>query len=634
MINNRISNCSTANPFPYMPNVVLRSSLGDELKHLNVCHFNACSLLRKMHDVKRIVLNSKLNVICVTESWLCSSDTNKSVYLPGFTSFRNDRPSRGGGVLIYVKKRFNTKVICRSNTDGIEYIFIEVSCNNLKVLIACVYIPKPTVALLKILKDELKSFNNVYSDILILGDFNIDILNSSNLSRKYLNILDQLSLTIINTIEPTHFVSSTTTTSTSLIDHIIVSTSRIDQVIVNSQINGISHHDLIYLSYNIPQQTKINRSYVYRDFKNCDLQKLFSEVQGVSWREFYNFSDIDKMTEFFNSNLTDLYDRNVPLRTFKPKLNHIPWYDPAVEISLVERDIAFSAWTSSKTLEDKLKYKRLRNYASLLIRRANRKYGLKVLNPKLDGKKLWNNLGKIGITDESDINSTVPFLPEDINSFFLSTQTDSQVTANNCTLTSSAPSASFSFYNITPNDTISALLSIKSNSSGSDNIAPKFIRLILHLILPQINYLFNSILTKSVYPKCWKLAKVIPFQKKSSPNLISDYRPISLLPYFSKALEKVMKIQICKFIDENKLLIDYQSGFRPMHSTCTALLKVTTDIRKALEDGQLALLVLLDFSKAFDCIKWDFLLRKLQNYGFSTSAIKLMQSYFTGPSSS
>lgn len=109
-------------------NIVLKCSLPPDLNHLNVCHFNANSLFPKLNEVIRMVHNTKVNIIGVTESWLFPSDTSRSIYIPGFTSFRQDRPNvvnRGGGVVLYIKKRFNAKVVCRSSTPGIEYLFVH-----------------------------------------------------------------------------------------------------------------------------------------------------------------------------------------------------------------------------------------------------------------------------------------------------------------------------------------------------------------------------------------------------------------------------------------------------------------------------------------------------------------------------
>lgn len=103
---------------------------------------------------------------------------------------------------------------------------------------------------------------------------------------------------------------------------------------------------------------------------------------------------------------------------------------------------------------------------------------------------------------------------------------------------------SFSFHNIMDSDTIMAINSIKSNSEGLDDIPIAFIKLLLPLISPIITHICNSILTKPVFPKYWKVFKVITRQKNTRYHILDDYRAIRLLPSLSIALEEIMKLRM------------------------------------------------------------------------------------------
>ena len=109
---------------------------------------------------------------------------------------------------------------------------------------------------------------------------------------------------------------------------------------------------------------------------------------------------------------------------------------------------------------------------------------------------------------------------------------------------------------------------------------------------------------------------------------LGDYRPISILSSVSKALEKVMKCQITDHLNEFEPLCDRQSAFRPNPSTVTALLDVTEEIRRNMDKNLATVLLLLDFSKAFDSVPHDLLLRKLEtNFDFTAPAVRLIESY-------
>lgn len=91
-----------------------------------------------------------------------------------------------------------------------------------------------------------------------------------------------------------------------------------------------------------------------------------------------------------------------------------------------------------------------------------------------------------------------------------------------------------------------------------------------------------------------------------------------------------MKNQILAFLQSNDLICNFQSGFRPGHSPATALLKVTTDINEAIEKKITTVLLMLDFSKAFDSVDHRLLCEKLKtNFGFGSSAMLLIVSYLS-----
>ena len=79
-----------------------------------------------------------------------------------------------------------------------------------------------------------------------------------------------------------------------------------------------------------------------------------------------------------------------------------------------------------------------------------------------------------------------------------------------------------------------------SKASGSDDIAPKTVKNSIHLFVDQLCTIFNNCLSQGIIPNRLKLSKIIPVHKKKNPQNVENYRPISLLPFFSKVLEKIM----------------------------------------------------------------------------------------------
>ncbi len=130
----------------------------------------------------------------------------------------------------------------------------------------------------------------------------------------------------------------------------------------------------------------------------------------------------------------------------------------------------------------------------------------------------------------------------------------------------------------------------------------------------------------------YKLVVIKPLIKKPKldPCELANYRPISNLPFMSNILEKVVSAQLSSFLQNNYIYEDFQSGFRPRHSTETALVKITNDLLLASDKGCISLLVLLDLSAVFDTIDHNILKDRLQNCtGIQGQALRWFRSYLS-----
>ena len=129
-------------------------------------------------------------------------------------------------------------------------------------------------------------------------------------------------------------------------------------------------------------------------------------------------------------------------------------------------------------------------------------------------------------------------------------------------------------------------------------------------------------------PTEWKSSNITPVHKKAEETNKEKYQPISILTTVSKVYEKVLHDQMLEAFRDH--LSPNLSGSLKNHSCCTALLKMTEDWRSSLDNKEAVVPVAIDLSKAFDSINHGLLLAKLQAYGFSHSAVKLMTSYLVG----
>ncbi len=174
--------------------------------------------------------------------------------------------------------------------------------------------------------------------------------------------------------------------------------------------------------------------------------------------------------------------------------------------------------------------------------------------------------------------------------------------------------------------------SAKPTTCIVDPVPSKLLKEVLPEVIDPLLAIINSSLSLGYVPKTFKLAVIKPLIKKTQldPKDLVNSRPISNLPFLSKILEKVASSQLYSFLEKNDICEDFQSGFRPSHSTETALIKVTNDLLLSSDHGCISLLVLLDLSTAFDTIDHNILLNRLENsVGISGSALAWFKSYLS-----
>lgn len=239
---------------------------------------------------------------------------------------------------------------------------------------------------------------------------------------------------------------------------------------------------------------------------------------------------------------------------------------------------------------------------------------------------MWKNIKKLGVSKSKNNNIDSTHSAEEVNNYFASNYSERRSSS----IHYSHSTDSFHFRQIHSYEIVDAVYSIKSNAAGLDNLPISFLKVVLPFLLPFFEHLFNTIVKTSNFPALWKRVKVIPIYKKSGSSEITNLRPISLLCTLSKVFEKVIKDQISHYITEMNFLHALQSGFRKNHSTETALMKVHDDIALSVDKKCVAVLLLIDFAKAFDRVSHVKLLNKLISlYNFSNAATKLLKSYLT-----
>ena len=171
-----------------------------------------------------------------------------------------------------------------------------------------------------------------------------------------------------------------------------------------------------------------------------------------------------------------------------------------------------------------------------------------------------------------------------------------------------------------------------AKAHGCDNTSIKMIKTCSESLTVPLKIIFEQSLKEGRFPAIWKKANVFPVHKKEDKNLLKNYRPINLLPIFSKIFERVIYNSLFNHFQKNKLFTFSQLGFLPGDSCIAQLLSIIHEIQTAFDNNPTVDVrgVFLDISKAFDKVWHSGLLFKLKAYGIEGQLLALLKDYLHG----
>ena len=168
-----------------------------------------------------------------------------------------------------------------------------------------------------------------------------------------------------------------------------------------------------------------------------------------------------------------------------------------------------------------------------------------------------------------------------------------------------------------------------NKSCGHDEIPPKLVKKISKYLIKPLTFIFNQSFVTGIIPDDLKVAFVTPVFKANNKEEFSNHRPISVLPCFSKILEKIMYKRILKYLNQNNILFPSQYGFQKKNSTNLATIELMTKITDAIDNNEYKVGVFLDLAKAFDTVNHEILLKKLEHYGIRGIVNEWFKNYLS-----
>lgn len=598
-------------------------------------HLNVRSLCKGFDLFSDVVTAEDYDVMGLSETWLDTSVANTAVHIPNYKLVRKDRVGRGGGVAFYLKDSLKYYIITvPTGGSQLEQLWIGLKVGGKKLCLGTLYRP-PHAGILQCFTDLENTITMLLPEfdiVLFGGDLNIDMMDSTSHGYSTFNdFFVKYNLKQLIT-DPTRV----TDVSQTLLDVIVassMSTAASGEVV---RMDGISDHSLVNCKLRISKTRQTPFYKTYRDYSKFSYDSFREDMLKINWNTIYEFSNIDAMVEYLNANLLMLFDIHAPVKTVRISKPPAPWLTENLRLMMRLRNRAFANYKKNKTEQRWTEYKQLRNLVNMAVKSERKAYLQHIF--RTDPKRFWRTLKWLNISTSSPVVSSVfsEVSAQDFNDFFIdsvpSTVTGSghfiSTTYENKLFPGLEERLSFSEVSITNIERI--IYKIKSDARGVDGLDIKMLLFAIPHLSAHITYVINQCLLTGDFPSQWKMARVLPVPKNSSPSSLADFRPISILPVMSKILEHVASEQLKQFLDLKCLLPGTQSGFRANYSTTTALLKVTDDLYRACDDGMNTCLLMLDFSRAFDTLHHNTLLTKLKYFGMSEGALSFFHNYLFG----
>lgn len=627
----------------------------------SILHLNIRSLPRNHdHFVHYLsTLRHEFSIIGLTETWL--QDSTSHLYdIPNYTSIHCCRSTRMGGgvsILLHESMQFIERkdLAIQAENGQIESMFIEIPASSLttakSLIIGCIYRPpnsdiKTFISDLTLTLDAIdKEGKNCY----LIGDFNLDLLKSENhsLTADFLNTL--YSCSYFPTITKP---SRITKTSATLIDNILTN-SLTSPCTSGLLVTDISDHLPIFhiIEYVCNRDKKIEyEKRKCRKFNRKNIDSFKHVLSEETWDCVQNNTNANSaycdFMQIFNSH----FDTCFPLSNSTAKQNlgiDKPWFTTGLRKSSKMKNRLYKKYLKNPTPTKLHSYKSYRNKFNRLIRNCKRKYyqdqftaastnirkTWKLINEIMNRKKATNILPNKFIDGELEVSDPKAIVDK-FNDFFvnigpsLAKEIDETDISPESYLLNSYPPIS-SFEEPTATEIHDIIMNLKNAAPGQDEISALLLKQIVPEILEPITHVFKTSLRNGEVPADLKIAKVIPLYKAGDPCVFTNYRPISILPAFSKILEKLVYKRIVNHLEINNILYAHQYGFRKKYSTYMALLQLVDKITTSLENNEYTIGIFLDLSKAFDTVDHNILLNKLFTYGFTDSALRWLKDYLT-----
>ena len=477
------------------------------------------------------------------------------------------------------------------------------------------------------------TFDYIYKpnlEIILCGDVNLDV------NRDYRNaaILSDIlcSYGIYNNI-------TTPTRGEYILDH-VYSNAGVDCLVED---NNISDHRSIKIFLERALSINRNNTIIRRSFSQSNVESFSHDLGREDWNHVFRLHDTNTAFDKFHETFLHYFNANFPLKKCNlSNRKEKSWVNDRVRQSSLALKDLFKLKKRYPELTEN--YKNAKKAHAALVASTKKAY----FNNRIHGsdqpvKEAWDVVGEItGKTAkknniELQTNGAIESDPYTIvnifNNHFKEAPLEivNKIQTNKTILPNKNPSILNTIF-LSP-FTETELLSVINNkiknkkSAGFDEVSGFLIKKVSMSIIHVLTYIVNLSFKDGIFPKILKINKIIPILKKGDRHSVENYRPVALIPIFSKILEYCFLSRLESFLKRNNILSPYQFGFKKGCSTMDAVHHFYRKLVEHTEAGECPAGIFCDLSRAFDCVNINILLNKLESYGVRGTALRWLSGF-------